>query len=122
MGEVVFSQLTTPPGMGRKRKKLSCMGTFKTGTKLVVGTGTVPLYLFRSILSILLVVSSHSSISLYVTYKVALEACVTDAIIGVCNISLKFKVLRLTLLVSSKDQYGVHSLTNSPGILALCMH
>ena len=29
--------------------ELSCMGlgTFRTGTKLVVGTGTVPLYLFR---------------------------------------------------------------------------
>ena len=27
--------------------EVSCMGTFRTGTKLVVGTGTVPLYLFR---------------------------------------------------------------------------
>ena len=26
---------------------LSCMGTFRSGTKLVVGTGTVPLHLFR---------------------------------------------------------------------------
>ena len=57
--------------------KLNCMGTVRSGTKLVVGSGTGSLYLFRWILLLSSVVSLHSGISLSVSYQVGLVACAT---------------------------------------------
>ena len=57
--------------------ELKCMGTVRSGTKLVVDSGTGPLYLFRWILLLSSVVSSHSGISLSVSYQVGLVACAT---------------------------------------------
>ena len=63
------------------------MGTNRSGTKLVVGSGTGPLYLFRWILSILsLLLSLHSGISLLVSYQVGLVACARFN----CMLSLEF--------------------------------
>ena len=73
--------------------ELKCMGTVRSGTKLVVDSGTGPLYLFRWILLLSSVVSSHSGISLSVSYQVGLVACATvnynHAIVGVCIILTK---------------------------------